>query len=438
MYKRILLYLTLFTSLPSIAQQADGTALDGAEQKRVIDSIGSLLNNKYIYPEVAKKMSDHLQERHKKGSYNSVTNTVSFAAQLTTDLQSISKDKHIKVSFNPAAVAGMKKAQGGGGPSGPNLEGMKMSNFGFKELKLLPGNLGYLDLRGFVDAAWGGETAIAAMNFLSNASALIIDLRNNGGGSPSMIQLITSYLYGPEPVHLNTFYYRPTDAFSETWTFKEVQGKRRPDIPVYVLTSGKTFSAAEEFTYNLKNLKRATIIGETTGGGAHPGSVMPVVDRFTMFVPTGKAINPITKTNWEGTGVKPDIEVKAADALHTAQVKALEDLAATAKGPAASMYAWELVATKAAKEPVQHTEETLKSFAGTYGDKSVVFEAGELFFYPFPNQKVKLKPLTADIFELTGIGNVRLQILKENGAVTGVAELFNNGNVEKHSKKKDF
>lgn len=409
--------------------------MDGAEQKKVIDSIGYLLVTNYIFPDVAKKMADHLQENYKKGVYNGTASGPSFANQLTSDLQSISKDKHLKVSFNPNMAAQMKKAQSGGGPSGPNLDGMRMNNFGFKELKLLPGNIGYLDLRSFVDAKWGGETAVAAMNFLSNASALIIDLRMNGGGSPSMIQLLTSYLYGPEPVHLNTFYFRPADKFSETWTLKEVQGKRRPDMTVYVLTSNKTFSAAEEFTYNLKNLKRATIIGETTGGGAHPGGVVPAGDRFTIFVPNGRAINPITKTNWEGTGVKPDIEVKAADALLTAQVKALEELAAKADGPAGKLYEWELVSVKAAKEPVQLGEETLRSYAGTFGEKKIIFEGGDLYFFPFPNQKIKLKQLTKDLFELAGIGNVRLQILVENGTLTGIAELFSNGSVEKHFKK---
>jgi hypothetical protein len=124
--------------------------------------------------------------------------------------------------------------------------------------------------------------------------------------------------------------------------------------------------------------------------------------------------------------------VNAADALHTAQVKALEDLVAKGKNPA--LYQWELVSLKATKEPVQHGEETLKSFAGTYGEKKLVFENGDLYFFPFPNQKVKLKPLTKDIFELTGIGNVRLQLLTENGVTNGIAELFNNGNVEKHYK----
>ena len=157
---------------------------------------------------------------------------------------------------------------------------------------------------------------------------------------------------------------------------------------------------------------------------------MPAGDRFTIFVPNGRAINPITKTNWEGTGVKPDIEVKAADALLTAHVKALEDLTANSKGPGSQMYAWELVSVKATKEPVQPGEETLKSYVGTYGEKKIIFENGELYFFPFPNNKVRLKPLTKDIFELTGIGNVRLKILLEDDKVTGIAELFTNGNIE--------
>ena len=431
----LLTILAFIISISAIAQNAGGANIDAAEQKQVIDSISSLLDRNYIFPDVAKKMNALLQENYSKGAYSSITSGPSFAKQITTDLQSISKDKHLNVNFNPNMVAQMKKNQASGKPNTPNLEGMRMNNFGFKELKLLPGNIGYLDLRGFVDAKWGGETAVAAMNFLSNASAMIIDLRFNGGGSPSMIQLITSYLYGPEPVHLNTFYYRPSDNFSETWTLKEVSGKRSPDVPVYVLTSSKTFSAAEEFTYNLKNLKRATIVGETTGGGAHPGGVQPAGDRFTIFVPNGRAINPITKTNWEGVGVKPDIEVKAEEALHTAHAKALEDLVAKGSSPYTNMYAWELVSVKASKEPVKLSEETMKSFEGTYGEKKIIFENGELFFFPFPNNKVKLKPLTKDLFELTGIGNVRLKIITENNVVLGIEEVFNNGNFEKHLKK---
>ena len=179
MNKRISLLLTAWMfvfSLTTIAQGGPSQNVDATEQKSVIDSIGQLLINNYIFPDVAKKMNDHVQENYKKGAYTSITNVNSFANQLTSDLQSISKDKHIKVGFNPGMTAQMKKAQSSGQPSSPNLDGMRMNNFGFKELKLLPGNIGYLDLRNFVDAKWGGETAIAAMNFLSNSSALIIDL----------------------------------------------------------------------------------------------------------------------------------------------------------------------------------------------------------------------------------------------------------------------
>ncbi|MCA1614166.1 MAG: peptidase, partial [Acidobacteria bacterium] len=136
--------------------------------------------------------------------------------------------------------------------------------------------------------------------------------------------LICSYLFGPEPVHLNSLYWREGNRTEEFWTRKEVAGKRYLNKDVYVLTSNRTFSGAEEFSYNLKNLKRATIVGETTGGGAHPGGGHRVGEHFMMFVPTGRAISPITKTNWEGTGVKPDIEVPAEQALTVARLSAVK------------------------------------------------------------------------------------------------------------------
>jgi C-terminal processing protease CtpA/Prc len=157
---------------------------------------------------------------------------------------------------------------------------------------------------------------------------VIIDLRQNGGGAPSMVALLCSYLFGPEPVHLNDLYSRPDDSTHQWWTFPHLPGQRLEGRPVYVLTSKRTFSAAEEFTYNLKSLKRATIVGETTGGGAHPGGTQRITEHFAMFVPSGRAINPITKTNWEGTGVTPDVPVAAARALQSAHLAALQKIRA--------------------------------------------------------------------------------------------------------------
>ena len=274
-----LIYLTTFLfSMAAYAQDQDESITE-KEQKEVIEAVGKQLTDKYVFPEMGKKMADQLKKNMKKGQYEAIDNALEFQEALTQDLQAVSKDKHIKVLFDPVEIAEQQKAQT---PADKQklkdqmVARNRMGNFGFHEVKILEGNIGYLDLRSFQGTAYASDTAVAAMNFLSNSDAIIIDLRQNGGGSPHMIQLITSYLYDEEPVHLNSFYHRPTDSHSQTWTLPHVPGKRNPNVPVYVLTSGRTFSAAEEFSYNLKNLERATLVGETTGGGAHPGGHRPL------------------------------------------------------------------------------------------------------------------------------------------------------------------
>jgi C-terminal processing protease CtpA/Prc len=156
------------------------------------------------------------------------------------------------------------------------------------------------------------------MNFLSHVDAIIFDLRDNGGGDPKMIALISTYLFD-KPTHLNDLYNRKEDETTQYWTLPYVPGNRLPDTPAFVLTSKMTFSGAEEFSYNLKNLKRATIIGETTGGGAHPVSGHRIDDHFMIGVPSARAINPVSKTNWEGTGVTPDVPANGSEALDVAE-----------------------------------------------------------------------------------------------------------------------
>jgi tetratricopeptide (TPR) repeat protein len=164
------------------------------------------------------------------------------------------------------------------------------------------------------------------MQFVSNVDALIIDLRRNGGGNPATIQYICSYFFA-ERTHLNSLYWRQGDRTEEFWTLDDVEGAKMPIVPIFVLTSRRTFSGGEEFAYNLKTRKRATLIGETTGGGANPGGGFPLPEGFSMFVPTGRAINPVTGTNWEGTGVEPDIACASDEAYDLA----LEQAAAAAE-----------------------------------------------------------------------------------------------------------
>jgi hypothetical protein len=172
--------------------------------------------------------------------------------------------------------------------------------------------------------AVAGETATAAMTFLSSTDAVIFDLRENGGGDPSMVAFLTSYLLGPRAVHLNDFYSRPTNETRQSWTLPYVPGRRLTEADVYILTSSRTFSGAEEFTYNLKHLKRATIVGEATRGAAHTVEGRRINANFAIAVPTGRPINPVTKTNWEGVGVKPDVAVSPERALTAAHLMALE------------------------------------------------------------------------------------------------------------------
>lgn len=176
-----------------------------------------------------------------------------------------------------------------------------------------------------VDPGICGPTVVAAMNFLGNVDAIIFDLRDNGGGDPKMIALIASYLFD-EVTHLNDLYNRKEDSTTQFWTLPYVPGKRLTGKPAFVLTSHGTFSGGEEFTYDLKELKRATVIGETTGGGAHPVSGHRIDDHFMIGVPFARAINPVSKTNWEGTGVEPDVKVPADTALEVARKMAAEQI----------------------------------------------------------------------------------------------------------------
>ncbi|HET9533523.1 MAG TPA: S41 family peptidase, partial [Blastocatellia bacterium] len=268
------------------AQQPDMT-IDAAQRAEVIEGVLKRLNDNYVFPETAKKMEAAIRERARKKEYDQITSARQFVTTLTNHLQEVSRDKHLRVNYShePYPRRGPQSA-----PSPEEREQFRQflatRNFGFERVERLNGNIGYLDLRGFNPAEFAAETAVAAMNFLANTEALIIDLRQNGGGDPAMVALLSSYLFGPDTVHLNDLYGRANDSTRQWWTLPYVPGKRYVNKDVYVLTSKRTFSAAEEFTYNLQNLKRATIIGETTGGGAHPGGIQRINDHFAVWVPT--------------------------------------------------------------------------------------------------------------------------------------------------------
>jgi hypothetical protein len=313
--------------------RAENITLDAAMRQRVIDGIGENLGEYYIDEGLAKQMVDALEAHAKAGDYGKITDGDLFAARLTKDLQDVSHDRHLRVDFSPFKIPPRH-------PPTPQDEErfhqqMARDNCAFEKVEILPNNIGYIKFNGFMDAGFCGSTVVAAMEFVAHTDALIFDIRQNGGGQPAMVTMIASYLFD-QPTHLIDIYNRKEDTTTQNWTLSYLPGPRLSQQPVFVLTSKRTFSGAEEFAFDLKNQKRATIVGETTGGGAHPVAPHTVADYFTVGVPFAKSLDPVTRTNWEGTGVEPDVKVPADDALSAAQKLAREKIQAQkgAKPPA--------------------------------------------------------------------------------------------------------
>ncbi len=299
---------------------AQNQQLTEQHQRSIIEEAGRTLVERYVFPEIGEQCAAHLKSQMDAGAFDGVSDPVEFARLLTKELYSIAHDKHLRVRFQ-ARPEGAPRAEDPFVRAYRQRRTAREDNFGFAKAEVLEGNVGYVDIRWFPPIEASRSTASAAMKFVSNADALIIDLRGNGGGNPSTIQYICSYFFS-ERTHLNSLYWRQGDRTQEFWTLDVVDGEKMPDVPIFVLTSGRTFSGGEEFAYNLKTRKRATLIGETTGGGANPGGGVSLPEGFTMFVPTGRAINPVTGTNWEGTGVEPDISCSAEEAFDLALEKA--------------------------------------------------------------------------------------------------------------------
>jgi hypothetical protein len=263
----------------------------------------------YVFPDKGANAAALLRERLAAGVYKGIEDPAALAAALTADLQSVTKDRHMRV--RPPAKEPGANPRPAAGPAVARAE-------------ILPGNVGYLDLRVFPPLSAARDELAGAMTRVAGADALIIDVRGHRGGSPDTVAFVTSYLLEPEPVHLNTIHGR-ADSRREFWTFREVPGRRYGGAkPVMVLTSGFTFSAGEEFAYNLQSLGRAILIGETTGGGAHPGQTHELPGGFRLFVPHSRSVNPRTGSNWEGTGVQPKVPAPARDAFAVAYRSLLE------------------------------------------------------------------------------------------------------------------
>lgn len=296
--------------------------LDSAERQKIIQTVVQSVKEHYFDPKMAQQIADALQAHEKNGDDDVVADKAGLAIALTRQMQQVSHDRHLEVVYSREVLPS--------GPREPTPEmlapfraELEQNNCTFEQVKILPHNIGYLKLNAFPDASVCQSRAAAAMASLNHVNALIFDLRDNQGGSGQMVSLLASYLFDhPE------FLYDPrTNPTLRSWT-QPVAGNRLADKPVYVLTSSSTISAAEQFAYDLKALKRVTIVGETTGGSAHAGVFYRLDDHFGMGIPRLRAINPFSDEDWEGTGIALDVKVKSANALEVAEQLAVRKLKA--------------------------------------------------------------------------------------------------------------
>lgn len=410
-------YLALATLLllypikgsPEAAQTDKQLVVDSQLRRRLVERITSELKNRYVVPEKVKDIGEYMQKRLASGAYDKIDNARQLSLALTDDLRTASKDLHLLVAYDPALEQALLAAPPTPNvelqelpPSAERLSELRQANYNFLKLEIMQGNVGYLELRSFVDLNYSKETAVAAMNFLANTDAIIIDLRKNPGGFVNLEIFLASYFYGVDPAQWLSRYHREGDTTVSDWTLREVPGKRVANVDLYILTSSETGSAGEGFAFMMQQRKRAKIIGEKTSGAGYGNKETPIGDGFVFFVSVFRQFDPRTGRGWQEVGVQPDIVVPAARALsvaHSEAVKNLTSKAADARRQQQLKWLATLLEFEAhGPKPVSAT--ILQTYVGKYDAGKIVIslEQGQLYFLGASGVRRPLRALADDLF----------------------------------------
>ncbi len=325
---------SFLSTLLLLAAAALSTAQVSKDEKaQVVEALAKTMTERYVLRGKGEEAAQLLRNRLKSGAYDEATSGEAFASALSRDVNSLCSDAHLRVRFSPTPLPSRAQAaEPSEAEIAEHARQMRQANAGFEEVKRLQGNVGYVRLNAFSHPSAAQRPLEAAMAFVAETDALIFDLRGNGGGSPETVKALCGYLFA-KPTHVNSLLMRRGDQLVQNdFVTKPVEQHPYFDKPVYVLVGKRTGSAAEEFAYNLQAQKRATLVGESTWGGANPGGTVRLSDHFSAFIPVGMAKNPITGTNWEGTGVIPEVEARPDEALAVAHRLILEQLIRSAEG----------------------------------------------------------------------------------------------------------
>lgn len=396
--------------------QVNRTALPPTVEAAVIDNLAGILTSNYIFPDTAARMVSRIRKIYAAGGYNQIADLAGFARQLTTDLRAVYRDKHLNVVYQPPLQNGVPYTSyiEEAAKRMKIAEQNRQQNYGLSKAEILSGNIGYLALNVFFDLNEPSKRAVnSAFDFLINTNALIIDLRLNGGGQADMVKYISS-LFFKEPTHINDFYIKRTNEFYQTWTEPRPQSDIWFAKPIYIIVSGYTASAAEEFAYDMQCLHRAIIIGEVTAGAAHPMQIIDIGNGLSAHIPFARPINPVTKTNWEACGVKPDVMVNANFALDAAigifykqQINSVDTLIA-------NNARWMYRIFKAKLNPYKMRAGELKRFIGKYGANEISIIKGHLFYKAADGYATGISPMSATTFTLDASLDNRQMIFYKN------------------------
>jgi retinol-binding protein 3 len=436
----LLLACLLLNSFISLGQSDRRITRD--EQKQIVDKAFSLLKTNYIFPEnlveaeklIYKKLSNH--------QYAKYVVLDEFLKNINTDLETLTGDRHIDIFFDPVRVKQIEaesKSEGKVVYTPGFLQRARFENYLVRKVERLDGNIGYFKLDGFVDTSLSKETLMASMTFLANSSALIIDLRQNGGGDARTLDFLLAYFLADSTL-ISSERSRAITMVTHRYVKSYASVKKfQNTVPIYVLVGKRTSSAAEAFAYTLQSYKKGTIVGDTTMGEANPGYLFPINAELYIMIPAFESIHPMTKTNWQGKGVTPDVQIDADKALSMARLLACKTLVETGiPQELKSMYKWMTVAFEAELRPVSISENELKLLEGNFADKRhVKFANGTLYYYrgDDANAKKKLTPLAPGLFGVEGVPFFRIQFIKdEKGEVAALEALYDDGKNEESKK----
>ena len=435
----ILALILTFTFLQSIcstsARGDDHTTnsnrpLDHEWRSAIIDTLIVKLEELYVYPEIAKKMVSYIREKQRAYAYDSFTDLSDFLYTLTSDVLSVFPDGHFEISVLRETENEIRAEESEDEWWQRRTREAQYNNFYFRKVEWLYGNIGYLDLRRFEFPELSGETAVSVMQFLAYTDAIIIDLRQNPGGRGELSQLLISYFFEDHRVHYSTDDDRGKAVNKQWWTIPFVRGKRKPETPLFILTSTGTGSAAEGFAYALKHLNRAVVIGDTTAGAAHKTHphLFPELG-IEIHMPDGRSYSPVTNKDWEGVGVIPHVVVNADKAFDMAYAMAIDTLyQGEIDQDRRFRLEWVKRELDAELNPTTLDELAIREYTGQYGPRKIFTDKGSLYYQREGRPEYQLIPLGDDWFKVKGLDYFRVVFSRDaSGKVDGLIGVYDDG-----------